>query len=81
MICSDIWHKYHDCDISKLLYEISRAVWRVKFETILNYHEWYLCQILPKNHAIICLYYYRNIRKYHLIFEPSNLNARKKTQL
>ena len=40
MICSDIWHKYHDCDIAKLLYEISRAVWRVKFETILKYHEW-----------------------------------------
>ena len=26
------------------------------------------------NHAIICLYYYRNVREYH-IFEPSNLNA------
>ena len=26
-------------DISKLLYEISRAVRRVKFETILKYHE------------------------------------------
>ena len=34
MICSDI---------SKLLYVISRAVRRVKFETILKYHEWYLC--------------------------------------
>ena len=49
MICSDI---------SKLLYVISRAVRRVKFETILKYHEWYLCQILRTNHAIICLYYY-----------------------
>ena len=29
----------------------------------------------PTNHAIICLYYYRNVREYHLIFEPSNLNA------
>ena len=81
MICSDIWHKYHDCDILKLLYVISRAVRQVKFETILKYHEWYLCRISPKNYAIICIYYYRNVRKYHLIFEPSNLNARKKTQL
>ena len=50
MICSDIW---------KLSYVISRAVRRVKFETILKYHEWYLCQISRTNHAIICLYYYR----------------------
>ena len=28
-----------------LLYVISWAVRRVKFETILKYHEWYLCQI------------------------------------
>ena len=58
MICSDIWHKYHEWCISKLLYVISRAVRRVKFETILKYHEWYLCQISRTNHAIICLYYY-----------------------
>ena len=45
-------------DISKLLYLISRAVKRVKFETILKYHEWYLCLISRTNHAIICLYYY-----------------------
>ena len=44
-------------DISELLYVISRAVRRVKFETILKYHEWYLCQISRTNHAIICLYY------------------------
>ena len=44
MICSDIWYKYHE-DISNLLYVISRAVRRVKFVTILKYHEWYLCQI------------------------------------
>ena len=81
MICSDIWHKYHECDISKLLPVISRAVGRVKFETVLKYHEWYLCQISPTNHDIFCLYYYRNVSKYHLIFEPSNLNAKKKTQL
>ena len=29
-------------DILKLLYVISRAVTRVKFETILKYHEWYI---------------------------------------
>ena len=40
-------------DISKLLYVISRAVRRVKFETILKYHEWHLCQISRTNHAII----------------------------
>ena len=39
-------------DISKLLYLISRAVRRVKFEKILKYHEWYLCQISRTNHAI-----------------------------
>ena len=39
-------------DISKLLHVISRAVRRVKFETILKYHEWYLCQISRTNHAI-----------------------------
>ena len=49
MICSDI---------SKLLYIISRAVRRVKFETILKYHEWHLYQISRTKHAIICLYYY-----------------------
>ena len=45
-------------DVSKLLYVISWAVRRMKFETILKYHEWYLCQISRTNHAIICLYYY-----------------------
>ena len=45
-------------DISKLFYVISWAVRRVKFETILKYHEWYLCQKSCTNHAIICLYYY-----------------------
>ena len=39
-------------DISKLLYVTSRAVRRVKFETILKYHEWYLCQISRTNQAI-----------------------------
>ena len=41
-------------DISKLLYVISWAVRRVKFETLLKYHEWYLCQISSKNQDIIC---------------------------
>ena len=53
-------------DISKLLRVISRAVRRVKFETILKYHEWYLCQISCTNHAIICSHYYT--RKWFLIF-------------
>ena len=64
MICSDIWH---NIDISKMLYVISRAVRRVKFETILKYHEWYLCQILRTNHAIICLYYYpQKVCNFHM---------------
>ena len=45
-------------DISKLLHVISRAGRRVKFETILKYHEWYLCQVSRTNHAIISLYYF-----------------------
>ena len=43
---------------TKLLYVISRAVRWVKFETILKYHECYLCQISRTNHDISCLYYY-----------------------
>ena len=44
-------------NISKLLYVISRALRRLKFEKILKYHEWYLCQISRTNYAIICFYY------------------------
>ena len=40
-------------DISKLLYLISRAVKRVKFETILKYHEWYF---LPNISYKSCYY-------------------------
>ena len=40
-------------DISELLYVILRAPRQVKFETILKYNEWYLCQMSPTNHAII----------------------------
>ena len=44
-------------DISKLLYVISWAVIRrVKFETLLKYHGWYLCQISRKNQDIICMF-------------------------
>ena len=51
--------KSHYYIFSKLLYVISLAVRRVKFETILKYHERYLCQISRTNHAIIrFLYYY-----------------------
>ena len=37
MICSNIWHKYHEWYF-KILYVILRAFRRVKFETILKYH-------------------------------------------
>ena len=56
MICSGI---------SKLLYVISRAVRRVKFETILKYHEWYLCQI---SRHIMLLFVYTATRKRFVIF-------------
>ena len=29
----------------------------MKFEAILKYHKWYLCQISRTIHAIYCLYY------------------------
>ena len=59
----------------------SRAVRRVKFETTLKFHEWYLCQISRTNHAIICLLY-TTIRKKFVIFTcryftaPSQPNCR-----
>ena len=53
--------------LSKLLHVISRAVWRVKFETILKYHKWYLCQISRTNHALICLYnYLQTVCNFHM---------------
>ena len=55
MICSDICHTDTTSDISKLLYVILRAVREVKFETILKYHEWYLCQLSRTEHVIIGL--------------------------
>ena len=61
-------------DISKLVYLISRAVRRVKFETVLKYHEWYLCQMSRTNHAIICLYYcLKKICNFHMQVFQINL--------
>ena len=52
MFCSEIWHKYHEW-----YFEIVTRK-RVKFETTLKCHEWYLCEISHTNHAVICLYHY-----------------------
>ena len=52
-------------DILKLLYVISRAIRRVKFETILKYHEWYLCQI---SQQILLLFVYTTTCKRFVIF-------------
>ena len=61
-------------DISKLLYLIARAVRRVKFETILKFHEGYWCQLSGTNHAIICLYYYpRKVCDFHMWVFQINL--------
>ena len=39
----------------------------MKFETILKYHKWYLCQISRTNQAIICLYYYpQKVCNFHM---------------
>ena len=54
MICSDIWHKYHEWYFEIVIRN---------FETILKYHKWYLYQISCTNHAIICLYYYTELHK------------------
>ena len=44
-------------DILRLLYVILRAVRQVKFETILKYHKWYLCQIVKiKKKIVNCLF-------------------------
>ena len=42
---------YTTSDILKLLYVISRAVRRVKYETVLKYHEWY-CSCLSSLHYL-----------------------------
>ena len=51
-------------DISKLLYVISQAVRQVKFETIVKYHEWHLCQHIQ----IMPLIVYTTTRKRFVIF-------------
>ena len=52
-------------DISKLLYVISRAARRVKFETILKYHE----GIYAKYHVqIMLLFVYTTTRNSFVIF-------------
>ena len=53
--------------LQKLLSGISRAVRCGKFETILKYHKWYLCQISRTNHALICLYnYLQTVCNFHM---------------
>ena len=53
-------------DISKLLYVISWAVRRVKSETILKYHEWYLCHISLE---IMLLFVYTTTHTRFVIFK------------
>ena len=51
-------------DISNFVIRSERLV---KFETILKYHEWYLCQLSRTNHAIICLYFYpQKVCNFHM---------------
>ena len=65
MICSDIWHKYRRVIFQNVIR---------KFETILKYHEWYLCQTSRTNHAIICLYYYpQKVCNFHMKVFQINL--------
>ena len=67
MICSDIGRNTTSDILKLLIYVISRAVRQVKFDTILKYQEWYLCQISHTNHAIICLYHYQQkICNFHM---------------
>ena len=77
MICSDIWHKYHDWHFEIVLrnltsrnkvseiwgnFEISREVLTV-------------CQISLTNHSIICLYYYpRKVCDFHMKVFQIKLN-------
>ena len=55
-------------DISQLLLNVfSKTFRKVKFETILKYHKWYLCGISCTSHAIICLYYYpQKVCNFHM---------------
>ena len=56
-------------DISKLLYVISQAVRRLKFETILKYRECYLCEF---HLQILLLFVYTATRKSFLNFHMIN---------
>ena len=47
MICSDIWHKYHEWYFKVVLQNLIN-----QFGSILKYHEWYLDQISRTIHAI-----------------------------
>ena len=39
----------------------------MKFEKILKYHKWYLCEIPRTDHALICLYYYpQKVCNFHM---------------
>ena len=55
-------------DTSKLLYLVSRAVRQVKFEIILKYHKWYLCQYQVQ---ILLLFVYTTTHKRFVIFTLS----------
>ena len=67
-------------DISKLLYVISRAVRRVKCDTILKYHEWYLCMLLfvyTTTHAqMVCNFHMRFFKLSWNITALSQSNCR-----
>ena len=58
MICSDIWHKYHQWYFKIVILR--------KLETIFKYHEWYLCQISHTNHAIINFVYTTRCKRFVL---------------
>ena len=51
-------------DVSKLLHVISRAIRRVKFETILKYHEWFFARYHVQ---IMLLFVYTTTRKRFVI--------------
>ena len=66
MICSDIWHEYHEWYFEIVTCNFtSRYGRRVKFETILKCHKWYLCQISLQ---IMLLYVYTTTHTRFVIF-------------
>ena len=47
---------------------------QMKLETMLKYHQWYLCQ--SRSHAIICLYYHlQKVCNFHIQVFQMKLNA------